>query len=155
MPAKILRKFLDENNIKYINIDHSPAYTAREVAASAFVPRREFAKSIIVDLDGETAMAVVSASRHVDLDALAELAGVSVARLATESEFQEVFTDCEVGAMPPFGNLYGVRVFLDQMVRDVDDVCFNAGSHIQILRMECDDYVRLVEPVVGEFAVKK
>lgn len=155
MPAQKLKKMLDQHGIKYISINHSPAYTARETAASTFVPRREFAKTVIVDLDGEKVMAVISASRHVDLEALRKLAQAHTARLATEDEFREMFPDCEVGAMPPFGSLYATRVFVDEMVTEVDDLCFNAGSHEQILRMDCRDYRKLEQPVVGAFAIKE
>ena len=153
MPAQKLKQMLDQHSIKYISINHSPAYTARETAASTFVPRREFAKTIIVDLDGEKVMAVLPASRHVDLEALRKLAHGKQARLATEDEFEELFPDCEVGAMPPFGSLYDTRVFVDKMVTEVDDLCFNAGSHEQILRMDCRDYLNLERPVVGAFAI--
>ncbi len=155
MPAQKLKQMLDQKQIKYISINHSPAYTARETAASTFVPRREFAKTIIVDMDGEKVMAVLSASRHVDIVALRKLAEASEARLATEDEFRELFPDCEVGAMPPFGSLYGMRVYVDEMVTEVDDLCFNAGSHEQILRMDCRDFLDLEQPVVGSFAIKE
>lgn len=155
MPAQKLKQMLDRHKIKYISINHSPAFTARETASSTFVPRREFAKTIIVDIDGEKVMAVVSASRHVGLDALANLAHANEARLASEDEFGERFPDCEVGAMPPFGSLYDMRVFVDVMITEVDDLCFNAGSHEQILRMDCGDYLKLEQPVVGAFAIEE
>jgi Ala-tRNA(Pro) deacylase len=155
MPAQKLKQMLDRKQIKYISINHSPAYTARETAASTFVPRREFAKTIIVDLDGEKVMAVLPASRHVDIVAFRKLAQASEARLATEDEFKALFPDCEVGAMPPFGSLYDMRVFVDQIVTEVDDLCFNAGSHEQILRMDCRDFLALEQPVVGAFAIKE
>lgn len=155
MPAQKVKMLLDDRDIKYISINHSPAYTARETAASTLVPRREFAKTIIVDLDGEKVMAVVSASRQIDIPALVHLSGARTGRLATEEEFKVSFADCEVGAMPPFGTLYDMRVFMDKMVSEVDDVCFNAGTHAQIIRMDCDDYLRLEKPVIGHFAVKE
>lgn len=155
MPAQKLKDLLDQKGIKYISINHSPAYTARETAASTFVPRREFAKTIIVDLDGDAVMAVVPASRHVDTRALVELAAGGAARLATEDEFKTLFPDCEIGAMPPFGSLYGLRVFVDPMVTEVDDLCFNAGSHEQIIRMACSDYLEIEQPVIGAIAVKE
>ncbi|HUV23082.1 MAG TPA: YbaK/EbsC family protein [Gammaproteobacteria bacterium] len=155
MPAQKLKRMLDQRNIKYLSINHSPAYTARETAASTFVPRSEFAKTIIVDMDGEKVMAVLTASRHVDLEALRKLAGGKEARLASEDEFEELFPDCEIGAMPPFGSLYATRVFVDEMVTEVDDLCFNAGSHEQILRMDCSDYLQLEQPVVGPFAIEE
>ena len=155
MPVQKLKRLLDDRGIKYISINHSPAYTARETAASTFVPRREFAKTIIVDLDGEKVLAVVSASRHVDLDALRKLAGVTAARLATEDEIKALFPDCELGVMPPFGSLYDLRTYVDEMVTEVDDLCFNAGSHEQILRMDCSDYLQIEQPVAGAIAVKE
>jgi Ala-tRNA(Pro) deacylase len=155
MPVEKLKKYLDDNDIKYVSINHSPSFTARETAASTLVPRREFAKTIIVDLDGEKVMAVVSASRHVDIPALVSISGASSGRLATEAEFNSSFPGCEVGAMPPFGSLYHMRVYMDRMVSEVDDICFNAGSHAQILRMECDDYLRLEKPVIGSFSLKE
>jgi Ala-tRNA(Pro) deacylase len=155
MPAQKLKQMLDQHNIRYIGINHSPAYTARQTAESTFVPRREFAKTIIVDLDSEKVMAVVPTSHHVDLEALRNLAHANEARLATEDEFKALFPDCEVGAMPPFGSLYDTRVFVDEMVTEVDDLCFNAGSHEQILRMECADYLKLEQPVIGVFAIKE
>ena len=155
MPAQKLKHLLDQHKIKYISINHSPAYTARETAASTFIPRREFAKTIIVDIDGEKVMAVVSASRHVSIEALRNLAHANEARLASEDEFGKLFPDCEVGAMPPFGSLYNMRVFVDEMVTEVDDLCFNAGSHEQILRMDCRDYLKLEQPAIGRFAIEE
>lgn len=155
MAGQQLNQMLDERNIKYITINHSPAYTARETAASTFVPRGEFAKTIIVDMDGAKVMAVVTASRHVDLAALRELAGAGTVRLATEDEFKNLFPDCEIGAMPPFGSLYHLQVFVDEMVTRADDLCFNNGTHEQILRMDCDDYLRVEKPTVGSFSVKE
>ena len=155
MPGQKLKQMLDERSIRYISINHSPAYTARETAASTFIPRREFAKTIIVDLDGDKVMAVVSASRHVDLAALREIAGASQARLATEDEFKTLFPDCEIGAMPPFGSLYQVPVYVDKMVTEVDDLCFNAGTHEQILRMDCGDYLEIEKPQIGDIAIKE
>jgi len=155
MPAQKLHQMLDQHHIKYISINHSPAYTARETAASTFVPRAEFAKTIIVDMDGEKVMAVVPTSRHVDLEALRNLAHANEVRLATENEFRELFPDCEVGAMPPFGSLYDIRVFVDDLVIEIDDLCFNAGTHEQIMRMDCGDYLKLEQPATGTIAIKE
>ncbi len=155
MPIEKLKQLLDDRQVKYLAINHSPAYTARETAASTFVPRNEFAKTIIVDLDGAKVMAVVPASRHVDLEALAALAGAQLARLATEDEFGSLFPDCEVGAMPPFGSLYSMRVYADEMIRDIDDICFNAGTHAQMIRMESADLIAIEQPLFGRIAIKE
>lgn len=155
MPAEKLKKLLDDRRIKYVAINHSPAYTARETAASMFVPRNEFAKSVIVDLDGNKVIAVVPASRHVDLDALAALAGAKQARLASEDEFKLLFPDCEIGAMPPFGSLYSMRIYADEMIREIDDICFNAGTHAQIIRMDSSDLLAIEQPAIGQIAIKE
>lgn len=155
MPVKKLVEFLDDHNVRYITINHSPAYTAREIAASTLVPRREFAKTVIVRLDGELAMAVVPASRHVNLTALASAAGAGKAELAEEEAFRSQFPDCDVGAMPPFGNLYEMPVYVDTMIEEDDDISFNAGTHTQVVRMACDDFLTLVKPIVADISVKE
>ncbi len=155
MPVQKLREFLDSHRIKYIAIDHSPVYTAREVAASTLVPRREFAKTVMVKLDGDIAMAVVPASRHVNLDTLATTAGAVNAALATEQEFQQLFPGCEVGAMPPFGNLYGMDTYVDEMLKEDDDITFNAGTHTQVVRLAFEDFAKLVQPRIASFSVKE
>ncbi len=155
MPVEKLREFLDSHHIKYITIDHSPVYTAREVAASTLVPRREFAKAVMVKIDGKIAMAVVPASRHVDLERLAAAAGAERADLATEQEFQQLFPGCEVGAMPPFGNLYDMDTYADEMIREDDDITFNAGTHTQVVRLAYDDFEKLVQPRIASFSVKE
>lgn len=155
MPVKKLEEFLDANQVKYITINHSPAYTAREVAASTFVPRREFAKATIVKLDGSMAIAVVPASRLVDLGRLASEAGVGEALLASEEEFTAKFPGCEVGAMPPFGNLYDMKTYVDTMLEEDDEIVFNAGTHTQVVRLAYDDYANLVQPMVCSIAVKE
>lgn len=155
MPVRKLVEYLDRNQIKYITINHSPAYTAREVAASTLVPRREFAKTVVVTLDERPAMAVVPASRHVDLDALAALAGAGRAELEDESRFADEFPDCDPGAMPPFGNLYDMPVYVDTIIREDDDIVFNAGTHTQVIRMSSADFLELVGPKVGDISVKE
>ena len=98
---------------------------------------------------------MLPASYQVDFDLLKEASGARSAVLAGEQEFRDKFPGCELGAMPPFGSLYEMRVFVDEMVTEVDDLCFNAGSHEQILRMDCGDYLKLEQPVVGSIAVKE
>jgi Ala-tRNA(Pro) deacylase len=105
MPVEKLREFLDRNRIKYVVISHSPAHTAQEIAASAHIPGRNMAKTVIVKLDGRLAMAVLPASELVDLELLADAAFAQRAELADEEEFEDRFPDCQLGAMPPFGNL--------------------------------------------------
>ncbi|MDX1740360.1 MAG: YbaK/EbsC family protein [Rhodothermales bacterium] len=154
MPVKRLKEYLDKHQIKYVTIRHSPAYTAQEVAASAHVPGREMAKTVMVKLDEDIAMAVLPASYHVDLDRLREITGARRIELATEDEFKDLFPACEVGAMPPFGNLYELRVFADASLAEDEEIAFEAGSHSELIRLPYSDFVRLVEPVVVQFALE-
>lgn len=146
MPAKRLKQFLDENKVKYVTITHSPAFTAQEIAACAHIPGRELAKTVMVQLDGKMAMAVVSASRKVDLDRLQEISGSVKVDLASEKAFRDMFPECEIGAMPPFGNLYGMDVYVSRHLAEDEEIAFNAGSHTELVRLAYKDFQRLVQP---------
>lgn len=150
MPVQKLKRFLDENDVEYVSISHSQAFTAQEVAASAHVPGGELAKVVMVKLDGELAMAVLPAPSLVDLEALGEVAGADEVELAGEEEFEEIFPDCEVGAMPPFGNLWDLEVYADEALRNDEEIAFDAGSHTELVRMAYRDFERLVQPTVGD-----
>jgi len=152
MPVNALKEFLDRNRAKYVVITHSPEFTAQEIAASAHISGRELAKTVIVKLDGRLAMAVLPASRSVDFDLLRAVAGVKSAELAKESEFQDRFPNCEIGAMPPFGNLYGMDVFADESLTEDQQIAFNAGTHRELVQMAYKDFERLVRPRIGRFA---
>jgi Ala-tRNA(Pro) deacylase len=151
MPVKKLKEFLHTEGIKYVNIIHSPAYTAQEVAASAHVPGRAFAKTVIVELDGKMAMAVLPANRKIVLQDLREVTGSDEVKFASEEAFRERFPDCEPGAMPPFGNLYGMDVYLAQALADNHELAFNAGSHTEVMKVAMADFERLVRPRVMSF----
>jgi len=152
MPATQLKELLDRHAVRYKTLTHSRAYTAQEIAASAHVSGKEMAKTVIVRLDGKMAMAVLPTSRRVDLDHLREVAGAKTAAICTESEFRNAFPGCEVGAMPPFGNLYGLDVYVAEELRDDEEIAFNAGSHTELIRMRYEDFERLVKPRVLSFA---
>lgn len=154
MPVKKLKAFLDEANVKYLTISHSRAFTSQEVAASAHVLGREFAKTVMIKIDGEMAMAVLPASTHVDFDSLRGILGTKNVTLATEPEFMDRFQDCELGAMPPFGNLYGMPVFVADVLMQNMEIAFNAGSHTEIIRLSFSDYIRLVKPRILKFSWK-
>ena len=151
MPVQKLKQFLDDERVKYACISHSPAYTASEIAQSTHIPGRELAKVVVVTLDGRMAMAVLPANRKVDLNLLREAAGADEARLATEEDFRLRFPDCDPGAMPPFGNLYGMDVFVSEQLADDDHIAFNAGSHTEVMRLAYADFARLVKPKVARF----
>ncbi len=152
MPVKRLKEYLDGHGIRYVSISHSPSYTAQEIAASAHIPGREMAKTVMIKVDGKMAMAVLSASTHVDFDMLREAAGAETVELATEEEFESMFPGCELGAMPPFGNLYDMEVFVAEDLAEDEEIVFNAGSHTELIRMKYSDFEDLVSPVVVQFA---
>jgi len=150
MPLSKLREFLDSHNVKYLIISHSPAYTAQGIAALAHVPGKKLAKTVMVKIDGALAMAVIPASMHVDLEHLRLLSGARDVELASEREFKDAFPDCETGAMPPFGNLYNMRVYADESLAENEEITFTAGSHRELVRMSWKDMERLVHPIVEE-----
>jgi Ala-tRNA(Pro) deacylase len=152
MPAKKLREFLDSQNVAYMTISHRVAYTSREIAALTHISSKELAKTVIVKIDGTMAMAVLPASYDVNLPALRSGAGARRATLAKESEFQDQFPECDIGAMPPFGNLYGMNVYVDENLAKDKDIAFNAGTHDELLQVSYADFARLVKPTVLNFA---
>jgi Ala-tRNA(Pro) deacylase len=154
MPVKKLKEFLDQSGVKYISISHSPAFTAQEIAASAHIPGKELAKTVMVKLDGRMAMAVLPASYYVDLERLAKVAGATRVQLAPENEFKDLFPECEPGAMPPFGNLYEMKVFVSQSLAEDEEIAFNAGSHTELLKLAYEDFERLVQPEVVSFTTR-
>jgi Ala-tRNA(Pro) deacylase len=141
-----LTNFLDQEHVKYVSIGHSPAFTAQEIAANAHIPGKELAKTVIVKVDGDLAMVVLPASEHVRMESLRKTLGAREVELADEDEFKKAFPDCETGAMPPFGNLYGMNVFVSQALREDDEIAFSAGSHSELIRLPYADYERLVQP---------
>lgn len=152
MPVQRLREFLDKNNVRYVVITHSRAYTAAGIAAITHIPGNEIAKTVMVRVDGELAMAVIPASRHVDLTALRSAIGAKNVSLVTEKEFESTFPDCEVGAMPPFGALYGLPVYVDEKLSKDLEIAFNAGSHRELVRLAYKDFDRLQHPKVMPIA---
>ena len=148
MVADRVREFLDEQRIKYVTIRHSIAFTAQEIAASAHISGREIAKTVIIWLDDKLAMAVLPASKRVSLDEVRRIVGSNRVEIADEVDFVDLFPGCEVGAMPPFGNLYGMEVYLDPSLAEDDAIAFNAGSHTELLRMEFDDFLDIVKPKI-------
>lgn len=153
MPSKKLKAFLDENQIKYITVKHSSAYTAQEIAAIAHIPGKDLAKTVIIKINGKMAMAVLPASYKVSFDDLKDTLGVKEARLAYEQEFIDKFPDCEVGAMPPFGNIYGMDVYVAESLAEEEEIAFNACSHTELIKMSFSDFERLVKPKRIKFSV--
>jgi len=154
MPVQKLKEFLDSHNIKYVTISHSRAFTAQETAASAHVPVKELVKTVIVKIDGKMAMAVLPASSKVDFDILKKATGSATIEIANEKEFKDLFPDCEIGAMPPFGNLYGMEVFVAKSLTEDREIAFNAGSHRELVKLTYKDFERLVKPKIVKFSVE-
>ena len=152
MALTSLKEYLDSHNIKYVVISHSPAYTAQGIAGLAHIPGKEMAKTVMVKLDGKLIMTVLPASFRVDLVSLRKATNAKTVSLASEEEFKDQFPQCETGAMPPFGNLYGLAVFADESLTKDKEIAFNAGSHRELVRMAWEDFQKLVEPKVIRFA---
>lgn len=148
-----LREALEANKIPYSVHSHPEAYTAQEIAALQHVKGRTMAKVVIVKAGANFLMLVLPADCRVDFGKLKVALGLQDARLASEVEFRDLFPGCEVGAMPPFGNLYGVSVYADPTLENNDEIVFNAGTHTLTVRMAVRDFVRLVRPVMVEFGV--
>ncbi|MFQ5568052.1 MAG: aminoacyl-tRNA deacylase [Rhodothermales bacterium] len=154
MPIQKLKSFLDRFDIKYLTITHSRAYTALEVAASAHIPGKEMAKTVMIKIEGKMAMAVLPASYQVDFELLREAIGADLVELASEEEFGSLFPECELGAMPPFGNLYGMDVYVAESLAEDEEIAFNAGSHTELIKLAYADFARLVNPTILHFSLE-
>ena len=148
-----LDTYLREHDVAHAFQTHQGAFTAQEVAAAEHVPGRLFAKAVMVDADGHLAMAVVPAPAKVDLEKVARALGVQEARLAPEAQFRSRFPDCEVGAMPAFGNLYGIPVVIDRGLRSNPTIVTQAGSHTETITVAFADFERLVRPKEADISV--
>lgn len=153
MPIKKVKDYLDTNGIKYVTISHSPAYTAMEVAASAHVSGNELAKTVMVKVDGKMTMVVLPASYKIDFGLLKELTGTKKVELAEEDEFTAIFPNCEVGAMPPFGNLYKMEVYVAETLTKDTEIAFAAGFHNELIKLAYKDFENLVQPIVMKISV--
>jgi Ala-tRNA(Pro) deacylase len=151
--SRRLKEYLEHNKVAYRCIHHAPAFTAQDVAASEHVPGREVAKTVVVKIDDNYVLVVLPATMKIDLPTLREVMPFDQVAIATESEFERLFPDSEPGAMPPFGNLYGLGVFVDRSLENNKEIVFNAGTHIETVRMKYADFERLVEPVAIDVAV--
>jgi len=149
-----IREFLDGSAVKYVTISHSPAYTAQETAESAHIPGRKMSKTVVLRIDGFLALAVVPATRDVDLQALRRQIDAQAIALAHKEEFENRFDGCKMGAVPPFGNLFGIDTFVDPSLMGQQDIAFPAGTHTDVIVMSVSDYERLVRPKYVRMAVE-
>ncbi len=151
MSTAKLRNLLDQEHVRYITIQHSPAYTAQEIAASAHIPGKELAKTVIAKIDNKLSMLVLPASYKVHLKLLSETLDTKNVELVPESEFENAFPECELGAMPPFGNLYDMDTYVDKSLEEDEEIAFNAGNHSELIKLAYKDYARLAKPKVISF----
>jgi Ala-tRNA(Pro) deacylase len=148
-----LRAFLDENDVKYERAHHQRDYTAMETAAHTHTPGRQFAKAVIVRVRGEFAMVVLPSHHVVDLERLSAALGGVEASLASEQEFADLCPDCEEGAIPPFGNLYDLEVYVSPALAENERITCVAGHHAEAIRLDYRDFERLVKPTPLDFSV--
>jgi Ala-tRNA(Pro) deacylase len=150
-----LKDLLDEEKVSYEVYDHALAYTAQEIAQRQHFSGDEMAKVVMLNVDGNLVMAVITASQKVHLNTARAKLGADEVRLATEDEFLTKFPGCEIGAMPPFGNLFGLPVYVDPAVEKDEWIYFNAGNHVQTVHLRYKDFERLVKPQVLQLAEEK
>jgi len=148
MTTKKLKEFLEKNKIKYITINHPPAYTAQEIAEIAHISSKELAKTVIVKIDSTLAMIILPAHLKVDFDKIKEASGSKNVELASEPEFQEKFPGCELGAMPPFGNLFDMDVYVSKELSKDKEIAFNAGTHSELIKLAYKDFAKFVKPKI-------
>ncbi len=151
MISPILRNYLEHEKVTFQVKQHQPTVDACRTAQAAHVPGRTFAKTVIVKADNALKMVVIPSTDEVHLSELQQALGARKLTLADESEFESAFPDCETGAMPPFGNLYNMEVFVNEHLREDEHIVFNAGGHDEVMRMSYRDYDRLVNPQVLHF----
>ena len=150
-----LKVFLDSHNVKYVVLSHSPAYTSLEIAALARIPGKEVAKTVVVNADGKKLMAVLPASHMADLNTIRTFLRAEHIELASEQQFKDLFPECEVGAMPPFGNLFNMDVIVSESLAEDEMIAFNAGTHKELVRMTYRDFVNLIQPKVFRLSFPK
>ncbi len=148
-----VKQYLDQNNVTYQIILHEEVYTAQELAQALHTPGRELVKVVIVKADDTYWMAVLPASRKIDMNKLKTLLNAKTLSFATEQEMKVLFPEAEIGAVPPFGNLYGTNVCIDTTLSKDENITFNAGTHYAAIRLKYRDFERLLRPSVGDFTV--
>jgi Ala-tRNA(Pro) deacylase len=147
-----LEQYLRDNGVGFEVLTHSQAFTMQEVAAALHVPGDQVAKVVMVQTDDGLEMLVVPAPYRLDFSRVRALLGAKKVRLAQEEQFEALFPDCATGAMPPFGNLYDIPVYVDQTLTEVEDIIFRIGTHRHTMKVAFADFERLAQPTIGEFA---
>lgn len=145
-----VKEYLEKQNVKYEVAEHPLAFTASEIAGSQHVPGKQMVKSVIVKSNGDFVMCVLPAIHLLDFEKLKRVTGTSKLKLATENEINKIFPDYEIGAEPPFGHLYGLKVFVDKILEEDKQIVFNAGSHTEVVELSFSDFIRLVNPTIAD-----
>jgi Ala-tRNA(Pro) deacylase len=145
-------EYLKHNSVHYEVIEHAPAFSAHEVAVVSHVPEKELAKTLVVYTDGKYCMVVMPADHRLSDHLMHDVFKAKHIHLASEEDLQQIFPDCEIGAMPPFGNLYALPVYVDTSLADDEEIVFNACSHTRSIRLKMYDYLRLVKPVIADIS---
>lgn len=151
--ASKLREYLEKEGVPFQVISHSPAYTAQEIAAEMHVSGKLVAKAVVMRVGGDLVMAVLPGNHRVDVEKLSLAMGGADCAMATERQMQDRFPGCELGAEPPFGNLYDMPVWASQALTQDEEIVFNCGTHTEAIRMKYADFARLVRPRVADFSV--
>lgn len=155
MALQDVQEYLDNHEVKYVVVRHSRAFTAQEVAASAHIKGKDMAKTVILKVDGNLKMLVLPSTHQVDFDQFKDATGAKRVSLAQESEFEDRFPDCELGAMPPFGNLYDMETYVSESLTEDEEIAFNAGTHKDCVKLRFSDYRELVQPEIIPASVKQ
>ncbi len=154
MPLSRLKEFLDTHDKKYVVVNHSQAYTAQEIAASAHIPGKDMAKTVIMKIDGDLKMVVLPSTHQVGFEQIKDALGAESVKLASEKEFENLFPDCEIGAMPPFGNLYDMDTIVAESLTEDEEIAFNAGTHKELVKLPYRDFEELVNPKIIPLGIR-
>jgi Ala-tRNA(Pro) deacylase len=148
-----VRSFLKDHHIQYRSLYHPSTYTAQQLAHVEHIKGQKIAKSVLLKAGDEFVLAVLPAAYKVDFTEMKKVLGKNELRLGTETEMRQLFPDCEIGAIPPLGNLYGIKVFVDESLRANDEIVFSVGTHREALQLKYHDFEEAVKPIVARFAV--
>ena len=146
-----LQEYLDRHDVHYEVLGHEEAYTAPEIAHTLHVSGKMLAKVVMIQADQRLVMAVLPATWTIDFARLKKTLRARHVRLATEEEFTGLFPDCDIGTMPPFGNLYDVPVYVDTLLAEDEEIVFDAGTHSRAFKLRYPDFAHLVHPILAEF----
>ncbi|MFO8142914.1 MAG: YbaK/EbsC family protein [Marinobacter sp.] len=148
MPVQQLQQFLEETGVEYMCLSHPPAFTAQQLAHHVKIAGDRVVKTVIIELDGKMVMLVMPATWRIHWHRLSQVLDTDFVDLADEQAFQDRFPDCEVGAMPPFGRLFGMSVYCAEVLTTQPELAFAAGTHTESIHMKTSDFLQLVQPMV-------